>query len=71
MQVPTLSQSSSYATRQMVPLPSSLTISEPSLATAIPTGRPQTSSSDTTKPVMKSSYSPVGLPSLNDSRTTL
>ena len=34
--------SSATATRQIVPLPSSVTISEPSLATARPTGRPQT-----------------------------
>src|SRR5882762_8885757 len=59
-------------TRQIVPLPSSVTNSEPSFATATPTGRPQTWESETTKPVMKSSYSPVGLPlPSNSSRTTL
>ena len=38
-------------------------ISAPSLATATPTGRPQTCPSGVTNPVMKSSYSPVGAPS--------
>src|SRR5712671_135812 len=61
-----------YETRQIVPLPSSVTKSEPSLATATPTGRPQTSLSESTSPVMKSSYSPVALPAAsNSSRTTL
>jgi monoamine oxidase len=60
----------SWVTRQMVPLPSSVTKSEPSLATATPTGRPQTSLSEMTKPVMKSSYSPVGLPLSSKSRRT-
>jgi hypothetical protein len=59
------------ATRQMVPLPSSVTISDPSFASATPTGRPHTCFSETTKPVMKSSYSPVGLPFANGTRTTL
>ena len=39
-----------YATRQTVPEPSSVTISDPSLATATPTGRPQTLPSLVTKP---------------------
>src|SRR5262249_18313135 len=42
---------------QILPLPSSVTKSVPSCATATPTGRPQTSLSETTKPVMKSSTS--------------
>ena len=58
-------------TRQIVPLPSSDTSSAPSRATATPTGRPQTSESLTTKPVTKSSYSPVGTPSLRRMRMTL
>ena len=33
-------------------------------------GRPQTCLSEITKPVMKSSYSPVGLPALSNSRRT-
>src|SRR6267378_1005531 len=37
-------------TRQIVPLPSSVTNSEPSFATATPTGRPQTCVSETTTP---------------------
>src|SRR5262245_53264544 len=42
------------------------------LRDATPTGRPQTSLSETTKPVMKSSTSPVGFPALpNKSQTTL
>src|ERR1700674_3306405 len=41
-----------YETRQIVPFASSLTNSEPSLATAIPYGRPQTWVSEATKPVM-------------------
>src|ERR1051326_1075308 len=60
-----------FDTRQMVPLPSSVTSSDPSFATATPTGRPHTCFSDTTKPVMKSSYSPVGLPLANGRNTTL
>ena len=43
----------------------------PSLATATPTGRPHTVVSLTTKPVAKSSYSPVGTPSLVITRITL
>src|SRR5438045_4803106 len=46
----------------MVPLPSSLKRRLPSLATVIPTGRPQTLPSGVTKPVTKSSYSPRALP---------
>jgi hypothetical protein len=50
-------------TRKIVPLPSSLTSSAPSVVTATPAGRPQTVSLSSRKPVMKSWYSPVGLPS--------
>ena len=60
-----------YETRQIEPLPSSLTMSEPSCATATPTGRPQTSLSLITKPVKKSSYSPVGWSFLRKIWTTL
>src|SRR4030081_2132541 len=61
-----------YETRQSVPFASSVTNSEPSFATATPNGRPQTSVLEITKPVMKSSYSPVGLPlASNNNRTTL
>ncbi len=59
------------ATRQIVPLPSSLTRSAPSCATATLTGRPQTRSSSTTKPVRKSSYAPSGTPSRRWMRMTL
>ena len=41
------------------------------MAIATPTGRPQTCASEVTKPVMKSSYSPVGAPFSNSNRTTL
>ena len=51
-----------YATRQMLFDPSSVTSSEPSGATVIPTGRPQTLPSTVTKPVTKSSYSPLAWP---------
>src|SRR5262249_51418855 len=44
-----------YATRQTVPEPSSVTINDPSLATATPTGRPHTLPSLVTKPTRKSS----------------
>jgi hypothetical protein len=37
---------------------------------ATPTGRAQTEESFTTKPVMKSSYSPVGTPSFRRARIT-
>jgi DNA-binding LytR/AlgR family response regulator len=47
--------SPSCATRHIVPLASSETSSAPSCATVTPTGRPQTSSSLTMKPVRKSS----------------
>jgi len=60
-----------YETRQIEPLPSSLTMSEPSCATATPTGRPQTSLSLIIKPVKKSSYSPVGWSFLRKIWTTL
>ena len=60
-----------YATRQTVPEPSSVTINDPSLATATPTGRPQTLPSLVTKPTRKSSYSPVALPSFIGTRMTL
>ena len=40
--------------------PSSETKSAPSFATETPTGRPHTSPSGVTKPVRKSTYSPVG-----------
>jgi len=42
-----------------------------SWATATSTGRPQTPASSATKPSKKSSYSPVGSPSLKIRRTTL
>ena len=42
-----------YATRQTVPEPSSVTINDPSWATATPTGRPQTLPSLVTKPTRK------------------
>ncbi len=60
-----------YATRQTVPEPSSVTIKEPSLATATPAGRPHTLPSGVTKPTRKSSYSPVALPSFIGTRITL
>src|SRR5689334_10620860 len=46
--------------RQIVPLSSSLISKEPSFATAIPTGRPQTASSEMTKPVRKILICPSG-----------
>ena len=58
-------------TRQIVPLPSSENNSEPSLAVATPTGRPHTDASSMTKPVTKSSYSPVGTPSFTIARMIL
>ena len=58
-------------TRQRVPLPSSENRSEPSFAIAMPTGRPQAEASSTTKPTTKSSYSPVGTPSLTIARMIL
>src|ERR1700678_4431573 len=48
-----------YVTRQIEFEPSSETSNDPSLATTIPTGRPHTLPSGSTKPVRKSSYSPV------------
>ena len=42
-------------TRQIEPLPSSLTSREPSFSTPTPTGRPQTLFASTTNPVRKSS----------------
>src|SRR5262249_3073011 len=60
-----------YATLHTVFEPSSVTINEPSLATATPTGRPQTSPSGVTKPTRKSSYSPVAFPSFIGTRITL
>src|ERR1017187_254090 len=51
-----------YRIRQMLFEPSSVTISEPCLSTVTPTGRPQTSPESVTKPVMKSSYSPLDFP---------
>jgi uncharacterized protein YecE (DUF72 family) len=58
-------------TRQMQPPSSSLTRREPSAATAMPTGRPQTSPSGVTKPVRKSSYVPRARPfSSMGTRTT-
>ena len=59
------------ATRKIVPFASSLTSSAPSRATATPTGRPHTVVLSITKPVMKSSYSPVGLPPFMRTRITL
>ena len=55
----------------MVPFASSDTSKAPSLATATPTGLPQTSESLITKPVAKSSYSPVGAPSRTGTRMIL
>ena len=60
-----------YATRQTAPEPSSVTINDPSLATATPAGRPQTLPSLVTKPTRKSSNSPVALPSFIGTRMTL
>src|SRR5258707_14600336 len=51
-----------WLTLQMEFEASSLTSSEPSGATVIPTGRPQTCPSGSTNPVRKSWYSPVALP---------
>ncbi len=58
-------------TRKMDPFASSLTSSAPSRVTATPAGRAQTLLLSITKPVMKSSYSPVGLPSFMRTRITL
>ncbi len=58
-------------TRKMDPFASSLTSSAPSRVTATPAGRAQTVSLSSTKPVTKSSYSPVGLPSFMRTRITL
>lgn len=52
-----------YDTRQTTLPPSSVTNSAPLRPTATPTGRPQTLPSGVTKPVMKSTYSPVARPS--------
>jgi hypothetical protein len=51
-----------YLIRQIEFEPSSVTSNEPSRAMATPAGRPQTCSLSTTKPVRKSSYSPVARP---------
>ena len=51
-----------YTIRQIVFEPSSVTSSDPSGATVIPTGRPQTFPSGVTNPVTKSSYSPLAWP---------
>jgi|HubBroStandDraft_6_1064221.scaffolds.fasta_scaffold162031_1 hypothetical protein len=51
-----------YAIRQMVFDPSSVTSNDPSGATVIPTGRPQTFPLGSTNPVTKSSYSPLAWP---------
>jgi hypothetical protein len=59
-----------YVTCHTERLPSSVTNSEPSGATATPTGLPQTCPSFVTKPVRKSSYSPVALPSFMGMRIT-
>ena len=59
------------ATRKIVPFASSLTSSAPSRVTATPAGRPQTVVLSITKPVMKSSYSPVGRPPFMRTRITL
>lgn len=58
-------------TRYTTPLPSSLTNSAPSGVPTTPVGRPQVWSLSTMKPVMKSMYSPVGLPFFITARTTL
>jgi uncharacterized protein YecE (DUF72 family) len=55
-------QRSTCSTRQTQPPSSSLTSSEPSAATATPTGRPHTSPPGVTKPVRKSSYVPRARP---------
>ena len=54
-----------------MPFASSLTSSAPSRVTARPAGRPQTVALSSTKPVMKSSYPPVGLPAFMRTRITL
>lgn len=59
------------AMRQIVFDPSSLTRSAPSRATVTPTGRPQTSPFSVTKPVRKSSYSPVARPFSTGTMMTL
>ena len=62
LEKPRGNQRLSLATRHMLPLPSSVNSRAPSCATVTPTGRPQTLRSSATKPVTKSSYSPVGTP---------
>jgi len=57
-------------TRQIERDPSSETKREPSFASATPTGRPQTVPLGRTKPVRKSSYSPVAWPSFMGRRMT-
>ena len=57
-------------TRQMEFDPSSLTISDPSGATATPTGRPHTSPLGATKPVMKFSKTPLAWPFSSGTRIT-
>jgi hypothetical protein len=59
-----------YVTCHTERLPSSVTNNEPSFPTATPTGLPQTCPSLVTKPVRKSSYSPVALPSFIGMRIT-
>jgi hypothetical protein len=59
------------AIRQITLPPSSATSNAPSAATVTPAGRPQTSRSSSTMPVMKSWYSPVGTPFFIMTRTTL
>ena len=51
-----------YEIRQIRFAPSSVTRNAPSFATVTPTGRPHTFPSGVTKPVMKSSYKPAGVP---------
>lgn len=63
--------SPTYSTRQIVPAASSVTTSAPVLVTATPTGRPHTLPSGVTKPVKKSSYSPVATPRSSGMRMTL
>ena len=57
--------------RHTTPPPSSTTSSAPSAATVTAAGRPHTSRSDSTMPVMKSWYWPVGAPFFIITRTTL
>src|SRR5580698_1842619 len=51
-----------YTMRQIVFDPSSVTSNDPSDATVIPTGRPQTFPLGSTNPVTKSWYSPLAWP---------